>query len=170
MAEQREKGIEWKPSGRRADQVGHLSSTQDRPPRPSDSANAKTEELLGWLSSFKKSSDILHEKQQLTLERERCIQTIKSQNPQNFEYKLKEMEKQQQIQSQYNTGKEMIKRLNQSKLKDFDDFVTGTRKDLNPASGQASLRPPTKGKDPETKIDQGILDLLRPISLPPLRS
>ena len=103
-------------------------------PRPSDSANAKTEELLDWLSSFKKSTDVVQEKQQMKIEKERLVQSIKTQNPNNFEEKLREMEKQQQIQSQYKTGKETIKRLNQSKLKEFDNFVVGVRKNFEPAT------------------------------------
>ena len=66
----------------------------DPMPRPEDTANAKTEELLDWLTSFKKSSDVLQEKQQRNMERERQAQSVKAQYPDNFEGKLREIEKQ----------------------------------------------------------------------------
>lgn len=80
------------------------------------------------------------------------------------------MERQQQMHSQHKAGTEMIKRLNESKLKDFDSFVAGARKDREPSGIQASLPSATREQAPRVNIDQNILNLLQPIPLPPLRS
>ena len=75
------------------------------------------------------------------------------------------------MDSQYQAGTEMIRRLNESKLKDFDSFVTGHRigRKQPPSAGVQLSSTTMPSKEQRSNIDQNILDLLKPIPLAGLR-